>query len=207
LRPAEVIVDEFVVKGDSSLSSKEVAGWEEVGQATISPNQPDFEQGYKLARIVRGRMGLSDKPIKNLEWVLKRLDIALEEPQETTLFRAAICAPRKRRAHIIPSTEERMQSQPALRFAVISALGRLLWESKIGGDKPICAAQGDHAMLSQSRRANAFAAEFLLPSEAIRGAGRDYRDLSVTAEMYGISHSAARWHAHNIEARLFGHSE
>jgi len=203
LRPAELIVEEYVAKGDSSLSSNEVAGWEEVGQATISLQEPDFDQGYKLARLVRSRMGLGSRPIRDLESVLKRLDVTLHEPQETTLFRAAVCAPRERRAHIIPSSNApRMESVPAVRFAVVSALGRLLWESRIRGNEPICAAQGDHAMISKGRRANAFAAEFLLPSEAIGGLDPNNPEFGDRVDAYGISHSAARWHAHNVAARL-----
>ena len=207
LRPAEVIVDEYVAKSDSSLSSNDVAGWEEVGQATISPHEPDFDQGYKLARVVRSRMGLGSRPIRDLDSVLNRLDVTLHEPHETALFRAAVCAPRERRAHIIPSSNApRMDSLPAFRFAVISALGRLLWESRIRRNEPICAAQGDHAMISKGRRANAFAAEFLLPSEAIGGLGPDNPELWDRVDAYGISHSAARWHAHNVAARLSGGS-
>jgi hypothetical protein len=205
LGPVEAIVSEFIAKERSSLFANEVAGWQSVGQATISPQQPDFEQGWKLARVVRGRLGIGIKPIKKLKSILDPLDVELQDSKETPLFRAAVCARRQGRAHIIPSSlDPRMESPSAYRFAVVSALGRLLWESRITGSKPICAAQGDHAMLSQSRRANAFAAEFLLPSEAIQGLGPHNPELWRTAETYEISHSAAAWHAYNVATRMLG---
>jgi hypothetical protein len=205
LLPAQQIVSEYVSKDASSLSANEVAGWETVGQATISPEQPDFDQGWRLARVVRSRLNVGSKPIKSVEAILERLDVALQDRQETPLFRAAVCANREGRAHIVPSaTDARMESPPAFRFAVASALGRLLWASRTKGAGPICAAQGDHAMLSQSRRANAFAAEFLLPSEAIEGLGPDDPELWKIGETYGISHSAAIWHACNVAARKAG---
>jgi hypothetical protein len=192
----------LVMNGSSGSFDKEVAGWEQVAQASIPANQPDFEQGYRLARMVRRNIGLPARPIGDVKSLLGRLDVTLDDPLDTYLFRAAVCAPRNKVAHIIPSAiAPRMDREPAARFAVISALGRLLWESKIAGNTPICAAQGDYSMFNESRRANAFAAEFLLPTEAIRGVRPDSNALREMAEEYGISQSAAEWHAVNAEAR------
>jgi hypothetical protein len=91
-----------------------------------------------------------------------------------------------------------MQSYTASRFAAASAFGRLLWQARIPGQDLLCGAQGDHAMLSQSRRANAFAAEFLLPATAIEG-GLSEQVVYSLAEQYGISSTAARWHARNVQ--------
>ena len=66
----------------------------------------------------------------------------------------------------------------------------------------ICVAQGDHALLSESRRANAFAANLLLPREVIEGARLTGSELVNLAESYGISYSAVRWHAHNAQAEI-----
>jgi hypothetical protein len=202
LWPAEAIVKTGISEGASSLSSGEIAGWEEVGQESIPPNDADFDQGYRLARIVRKKMALGGSPITELDSVLERLDVKRSDPLETPLFRAAVCAARRKKAYIFPSIkDERMKSHAASRFAIVSALGRLLWESRIATSRPICAAQGDHTMVSQNRRANAFAAEFLLPSEAIWSLDSDSPKLMDLASTYGISPSAARWHAHNVRGR------
>ena len=84
------------------------------------------------------------------------------------------------------------------RFAITSALGRLLWQSR-STEKHICVAQGDQAMLSQSRRAHAFAAEFLLPHETVENVRPDdFAAIGRLSERYSISRSAAKWHVYNV---------
>jgi Zn-dependent peptidase ImmA (M78 family) len=85
-------------------------------------------------------------------------------------------------------------------FGVASAFGRLLWRSNIGRQDHVYAAQGENAMLSQSRRATAFAAELLLPAEAIAGLGSNENELWKLSEIYGISRVAARWHWKHVGA-------
>jgi hypothetical protein len=202
LKPVEDLVGAFTA---SKRSASGGTRWEALGQASVVMNQPDYEQGHILARIARKELHLGTKPIWQIRDVLDHLDVDLDNGRPTRLFRAAVYARRHSRARIVPSlTEDRMTSERASRFAVASALGRLLWASRSGGDEPICAAQGDHSMVSQSRRANAFAAEFLLPSEVIAGFGERAHQLTDVADFYGISRGAARWHAHNARNRLYG---
>jgi hypothetical protein len=204
LRPAEDMVDEFAVKGEGSLSSKELAGWEHLGQRPIPMDVPDYEQGYHLARYVRSVLDLGDSPIRNLGAFLKRMDVVLQDYRDTSLFRAAVFAPRRRTAHIVPSSRsERMRSHLPARFAVASALGRLLWESRSEGNTPICAAQGGHAMISQSRRANSFAAELILPATVVRGVDPHSPELATIAETYQISHRAAKLHTRDVQNYYF----
>ena len=160
LGPAEEIVSEFIAKEKPSLSANEVAGWRSVSQATISPQQPDFEQGWKLAaRIVRGKLGIGIKPIKKLDSILHRLDVVLQGPQMTPLYRAAVHNKAGASPHhsivLGPPNGESVSLSLRCGLCLGSAA---LGSSRIMGSKPICTAQGDHAMLSQSRRANAFAA-------------------------------------------------
>ena len=53
-------------------------------------------------------------------------------------------------------------------------------------------AQGDYSILSETRRANAFAAELSLLCEVIADLRPKSLELRSLAEHYGISHSAAR---------------
>ncbi len=199
LRPIENLISDLAIKPDSSLSSKEIPGWRNLVPESVSMSMPEFAQGYQLARLVRQKMSLEEKPIRDLSKTLERLDVKLEDDFDSSLFRVAVCAPSHGRAHIVPSSmDERMRTPTASRFAIASALGRLIWQSRLSASKPICAAQGDYAMLSQSRRANAFAAEFLLPREAILGVSPDSPELWNLAARYGISPPAARWHVHNV---------
>jgi Zn-dependent peptidase ImmA (M78 family) len=85
------------------------------------------------------------------------------------------------------------------RFACAAALGRLLWQSRNSNSQMICGAQGDHAMLSHTRRSNAFAAEFLLPREVVENVDyRDSKSISRLSQEFSISQSAAEWHTYNV---------
>jgi hypothetical protein len=197
LKPVEDMIDEFAVEKTPRPGSTETPGWQGLAAESISMNQPEFSQGYQLARLVRRNMGLDVRPIVDLSKILKRLDVVLEDARESPLFRVAVCASKGGLAHVVPSSMDNRRGPAGFRFAIASALGRLLWQSRLPGETRICAALGDYAMLSQSRRANAFAAEFLLPHEAIKGKRFDPTDVWKLSEDYGISHTAARWHVHN----------
>jgi len=157
-------------------------------------------QGYKLARHVRKQMKIGNNPLPSIDDVLKKLDVSLERDWSIPLFRAAACAKRGYQAHIIPSpSDSRMKLKTSRNFAVVSALGRLIWETRNPDERTICVAQGDYSIVSESRRANAFAAEFLLPTQVVSGLKSDSPDLLEVADKYGISHEAANWHALDIE--------
>jgi hypothetical protein len=198
LNPVEEMLRHLWSSSQSSPRANTAPRWETLNTGPIATSQPDFSQGYQLARLVRDRMGLGKAPIRHLSRVLNDLDVVSVDSIDTSLFRVAVCAEQGRRAQIVSSaTDERMQEYASSRFATTSALGRLLWQARVRGDGLVCGAQGTHAMLSQSRRANAFAAEFLLPAKVAEGAlSRD--QVYDLAEEYGISASAALWHAHNI---------
>ncbi len=199
LAPVEGMLTDLVNGGLQPIPGGGVPGWQRLNTSRVSTNQPDFLQGYQLARLVREKVGLGDDPIHSLPHLLRELDIQCDKSVNSSLFRAAVCAVPGRRAHLVPSASEgRMQSYTASRFAAASAFGRLLWQARIPGQDLLCGAQGDHAMLSQSRRANAFAAEFLLPATAIEG-GLSEQVVYSLAELYGISSIAARWHARNVQ--------
>jgi hypothetical protein len=200
LQPAEDVIEDFALRPESVLRKGEEPGWQTVVQESVSQFLPEYAQGYQLARALRKKLGLVTKPIVDLTKTLRRLDVEIEDGVPSPLFRVAVCATRGHRAHIVPSSlDPRLQTDVSNRFACASALGRLLWQSRYDNRQMICAAQGDYALLSQSRRANAFAAEFLLPREAVATAEPgDRRTIGWLAEQYGISRSATEWHAYNV---------
>ena len=87
-------------------------------------------------------------------------------------------------------SELRRQGISRARFAAAAALGRLLAE--VNGAS-FGAAHGEQSRIVQTQRANAFAAEFLLPASALRR-GEDLASLCVE---YGISLSAGEWQRTN----------
>jgi Zn-dependent peptidase ImmA (M78 family) len=95
--------------------------------------------------------------------------------------------------------DRQIGSYASSRFAITSALGRLLWQSRFNVGKPMAVAQSDQSLVTQSRRANAFAAEFLLPHSVILRHGVNTAQMvGRLSETYGISRSAVRWHAYNV---------
>jgi hypothetical protein len=204
LSAIEAIIDSYLIAGSPEMPLPDRLTWRGFAKPVVSVLQPDYIQGYQLARLARKRLDLTDRPVRDPREVLRSFGVRLETERPSRLFRVAVCASRIAGAHVIPSaTDARMQTIPGFRFGVFSGLGRLLWQAR-GTSQPICAAQGDHAMISQSRRANAFAAEFLLPSEVIQGLSADSREFLDRVEAYGVSRSAARWHLHNANTRAYG---
>jgi len=198
LTPVESLIDNYVTKTSSAVSERKLT-WQGFGRGSVDVSQPDYRQGYELARLARKRLGIADRPIRDLSEVLGRFGVNLEKECQSPLFRVAVCASKNAGAHIVPSSNDsRMRNIPGFRFGVSSGLGRLLWQGRSNPSQPICAAQGDHAMISQSRRANAFAAELLLPGEVIRGLNPQSQEFLDRVEAYGVSRSAARWHLHNV---------
>jgi Zn-dependent peptidase ImmA (M78 family) len=200
LSPVEDVLGQFIGRDNTSSLSGERASWEQISRRSVGATDPDYIQGYQLAQKVRRELKLGDRPITNVNTTLNRLDVAVEADRNIGLFRAAACAIKGNRAHIVPSSSDnRMQYKPSHNFYVISALGRLLWEASGSTGNTICVAQGDYSMVSESRRANAFAAEFLLPQRTVLGIDADSPKLRELATQYGISSEAAKLHCQDIE--------
>lgn len=161
------------------------------------PNLPWHEQGYRLAARLREHLGLGNRPVTDVSGVLTRLGIGLHQPLATAMFRTAVVASANGRTALLQGTEDpHMQTVAGSRFALCAAVGRALARPSTNGHA-FGAAHGVNSRLIETRRANAFAAEFLLPT----GALKPYRDSdqvpSEVFEDFGISSSAGRWHVHN----------
>ncbi len=141
LAPVEGMLIDLVNSGLQPTPGGGVPGWQRLNTSRVSTNQPDFLQGYQLARLVREKVGLGDDPIDSLPHLLRELDIQCDKSINSSLFRAAGCAAPGRRAHLVPSASEgRMQSYTASRFAIASAFGRLLWQARVPGQDLLCGA-------------------------------------------------------------------
>jgi hypothetical protein len=168
--------------------------------ATRSGDLPLHEQGYRLARQARSALGLPTQPLLRLDEAFEEFDARLALPTEQDWYRTAVIAGPGATAHVIGSDRDpRMSRDEGRRFAQAAALGRLLAHGQGSADTGFAAAHGDHARLLETRRANAFAAEFLLPSAAIvcSASANGGDDQGVICREYGISQSAARWHVYN----------
>ena len=93
------------------------------------------------------------------------------------------------------------------RFALVATLGRCLWDQATESHHLHALAHGDFAQISHSRRANAFAAELLLPREVFvlrLGNSETLSQIREISEEFGNANSAAAWHAQNQGVKLVG---
>jgi hypothetical protein len=163
--------------------------WTEISTGAIDSSLPPYAQGYALATSARDFLGCRTEPFVDLREVLETLGISLSRSKERSgSFRSAVIAKPDGSARVLHDGV----GTSRVRFSISAALGRLLAE-RTGGY--FGAVHGSFSRWEQTRRASAFAAEFLLPRAGLRAL--DPTDLDEITEAYGISKSAARWHVHN----------
>jgi hypothetical protein len=154
---------------------------------------PPYERGYRLARRVRSFLKEPTKPLLDLAGVISQMGIRVAPVSGPPLFRSASVV-----GHEGQSTVMYLANHPQYsgllptRFGIAAALGRLVAEGS--ANTAFGAAVGAQSRVQATQQANAFAAEFLLPYEALEGSGADVATLS---EEYGISRKAAEKHREN----------
>lgn len=126
------------------------------------------EMGQLAAMAVRASMGLNGQPIENLEQVVKSLGIRQKKIGNAAREKMVVGMRREGSAAILIRSLKRW----AQRFEIARAFGHLLLDSERSG--AIGAASSSYAQVLRRRRSGAFAAEFLLPTTALKkySAGR-----------------------------------
>jgi hypothetical protein len=184
--------------GEATRSdTKTATSWQSVGFDRADGMLPPFEQGYRLAKRARRALSNEDGPVVDLTNALAVFDLTVRE-FAYPLFRSAVVTSPQGAATMLVARDPDRGVAPT-RFAMAAALGRLLAEGRPG--QPLGAAHGEQSRWIQTQRANAFAAEFLLPTPALSRPG----DLEAKCDQYGISRTAARWHMRNrvVASELF----
>jgi hypothetical protein len=185
---------------DTVSDSGNGAGWKDI-RYSVSERVPPYTQGYDLATYLRKVLDLGAEPIQNLQKLLEKLDLEVETPIDTELFRTAFCADTSGKGKILrSSTKPRMRGIAGSRFAIAAALGRLLFAKSQDANEVFCGGHGSHSRWLETKRANAFAIEFLMPKDGIAekvGERATDTEISHLADDYGVSREAAKWHAYN----------
>ena len=162
---------------------------------------PDYQQGYRLAQVARGIFQLGTRPIKEIVSVLNKGGLTVETEVDSKLFRClAIPHNDGTRSVVVSSSDARASTPNGYRFALAATFGRTVWDQATGFSRSRALAHGDFARISCSRRANAFAAELLLPREVFQlrlGNTATHAQIQELAEEFGMASSAAIWHARN----------
>lgn len=150
-----------------------------------------YQQGYHLAARMREHIGLHDEPVSDIRDLLDDLGIGTRSVGLDGLFRSAAAVTPEGHATLIRNDRVYPGAAPT-RFSWAAALGRLVADGR-SGSTAFGAAQGEQSNMVAGQRANAFAAEFLLPKAVVERSG----PLDELCEEYGISRSAAEWHRRN----------
>jgi len=156
---------------------------------------PAHVQGQAAAVRFREALSNVDEPLLDLDGALDAVGAQLQ-PVDTVEFRSAVIRTAEGSSRVMVA---RSLGHAARRFAVAAAIGRVVTGPANGA---FGAAHGSSSRWFETRRANAFAAELLLPAAALDARrGEDTQQLS---DDFGISFKAASWQRAN---RTTGHGE
>ncbi|MFZ0690593.1 MAG: ImmA/IrrE family metallo-endopeptidase, partial [Acidobacteriaceae bacterium] len=171
------------------------------------PGTNAWEQGYALAQLSRKTMGVPDIPYKvNLDELLSQGGIEQRDVtlSDTKIRAISICGDGLRSLIAINQSSKHNESEPGLRFTLAHELCHLLFDEEEG--VPLAVASGPWAPAAIEKRANAFAAMFLMPADACRAllneysphGGLDKNTISGIAAAFGTGKVATLRHLQNL---------
>ncbi|MFT8679378.1 ImmA/IrrE family metallo-endopeptidase [Gluconacetobacter sp.] len=170
---------------------------------------PTYRQGYRLAQRARQVLELGDDtPVESLRALVEeRLGLPLIQQELEERFAGATLSNGNCRGIVI-NEKGKNQNVWVRRMTLCHELGHLLWDPDqrlnklIVDDYNIVEGIGVTQRDVVEIRANAFAISFLAPPSAIKEIAFRQVDhetiLSDIVETYGISATAAKWHAGNV---------
>jgi Zn-dependent peptidase ImmA (M78 family) len=134
-----------------------------------------WEQGYALANLSRKAMAVPETPYKvNLDELLSQSGVEQRDVMlsDTKIRAISICGEGLRSLIAINQASKHNESEPGLRFTLAHELCHLLFDEEEG--VPLAVASGPWAPAAIEKRANAFAAMFLMPADACRALLNEY---------------------------------
>ena len=168
----------------------------------VRPAADPETSGYLAAQALRDYLSLDGQPIGLVEEQLGELGVRLIDSDVTCTQERMLAGSRRGcgAAAVINQTP-RTSTRWGRRFEAVRALGHLLMDPY--RQDTLGAASTAFAQPWARRRAGTFAAEFLLPSEALRGDARSLDSYAVpdrfedVLERYGIGARTAAYHLWN----------
>ena len=171
------------------------------------PIPKPYEQGQKLAVWLREKLGFSNDEWLDPASLLGMLGIPVEEVDLGTDEIDALAAwgPRQGPGVIVNTTGLHSQSSPGRRATLAHEICHLLADRE--GSLPLAEVLGGQVPSAVEQRANAFAAELLLPqavaAERIARAGDRDRALDRLVSDFGASREVVGWQVRNGPAWSF----
>jgi len=160
-----------------------------------------FEAGYRLAMWFRKQVSCPEDVAVDVEQMLRDFAVYVGEVTLESVVLDAVCCwgPRHGPAVLINTKGAHASSEPGRRATLAHELGHLLVDRHSA--LPLAEVYGGHTYKDVEARANAFAAEFLLPRAAARTVcaaaedGEDY--LRSSCGVYDVSREMAAWQLRN----------
>ncbi len=127
-----------------------------------------WEQGYEWAEIARLHLRLPEHTPPKIHAVIESLGIVTRDVElaDQRVRAIALCGERYRPTIAVNSNCPNNRTSPGRRFTLAHELCHLLFDQERG--VPLAAASGPWAPNEIEKRANAFAAMFLMPASACR---------------------------------------
>ncbi|MBI4570287.1 MAG: ImmA/IrrE family metallo-endopeptidase [Planctomycetes bacterium] len=172
--------------------------------APIPGAQRDYEAGYALARQLRSNLG-DDRDFFDVEKLVQDWDVPVEEVDINDLETdgGAVCDTRHGPVILLNRRSKKTATPWGRRMVLAHELCHLLWDR--GEARPLAVFSGAWASARLERRANAFAAELLLPRLGIidslkRVPSRllDDEDTESLMNRFGVGRTTADWHLRNL---------
>lgn len=166
----------------------------------VRPASDPETSGYLAAQALRDHLGLNGQPIHDVDTKLREFGVSVVDSQiECTHERMLAGSRRGIGAAVIMNRTPRTVTPWGRRFESVRALGHLLMDRY--RQSTLGAASTAFAQPWSRRRAGTFAAEFLLPSEALK---RDALDsyarpdrFEQVLKTYGVGAQTAAFHLWN----------
>lgn len=186
--------------------------WEPLA-SKLPQDLPDYERGYRIAKLFRERYELGDSPVPDLAMLADEVGVVVARSPLGDVRAPDGCSAidlKTGAAYILINSDKRRVRR---RFTIAHELGHLVMGHLRGGQVVIDEALNERA--PQEREANAFAAGLLMPRSGVRGAvGRFRKRLGENdpvgwtvwlADSFGVSEEAAAYRLVNLGlARIVG---
>lgn len=164
-----------------------------------------WDQGYEFALKVRERLQAPDQDYVDIDGILQKLRVRVTEVtlEDRDLRAVALCGPGLSPTIAINGSCNSNKGQPGRRFTLAHELCHLLFDRTKG--VPLAVATGPWAPRDLEKRANAFAAMFLMPEDRVSrwlqdrpGYGLSDNDIGDLASSFVVGREAAAWHLQNL---------
>ncbi len=197
---ARLLVNLFDERGDSSELSRLVDA-----VASSGGDGLPWEQGYDLAEEAHHAIDEDVPGGVKIETILSALGVRVEPVALTDArIRGVAVAGSQHRAAICPNDSHPLNKSPeGLRFTLAHELCHLLIDRQAG--RKLAVASGPWAPVDVEKRADAFAAAFLMPPDRVRtkierltGPVHSSEAVRTLAAAFGTSVSATVEHLHNL---------